>query len=71
MTVLNLPKLLTPKETAEFLGTTPDVLAQARAHKRPGWPPAIKVGRLVRYRLDHLEQWLERQAVTVDANEGK
>lgn len=45
----NLPKLLTPAQTAEILGVTVATLATWRCTKR--YPlPYVKTGRLVRYR---------------------
>lgn len=61
--MIDLPQLLTPEQTATVLGTSVQVLAQARFHKRDGWPPYVKCGKLVRYRADHLKRWLEQQTV--------
>lgn len=52
------PKLLTPEQVAELLGVTPHTLAVWRSSKR--YPlPYIKCGRLVRYRLDDVQGFLQ------------
>ena len=45
---LNLPKLLTPTETAARLRVSVGTLAQWRHHKRYSLP-FVKIGRAVRY----------------------
>jgi predicted DNA-binding transcriptional regulator AlpA len=50
-------RLLTPKETAEFLRVSLSWLAKARM--RGDGPPFVKIGRGVFYREGALLQWLE------------
>ncbi len=51
-------KLLTRKETADFLGVTEGTLAVWKTTRR--YPlPVVKVGRLVRYRESDLIKFLE------------
>ena len=58
------PTLLTEKEAASYLGTSPQFLRQSRHYgNRPGHaegPPYIRVGggRLIRYMASDLEEWL-------------
>lgn len=50
--------LLTPQETASYLGVTEKTLAVWRCTQRYGIP-FIKVGRLVKYRKSALDTFLE------------
>lgn len=52
--------LLTPKETSEYLGVSPDTLSVWRCVGRYNIP-FIKVGRLVKYRKSDLDAWLEKR----------
>lgn len=52
--------LLKPAEVAEYLGVPKPTLYQWR-HKGEG-PPALRVGRHLRYRRSDVEAWLEAQA---------
>lgn len=57
--------LLSPKETAEFLGIPSGTLAQWRSQRRG--PPYIKLEeRLVRYRRSDLEGYLSGHLVDTD-----
>lgn len=58
-----MPDLLTEKEVALILGVRPQSLAVWRLHGEN--LPFVKVGRLVRYRREDLERWIERQTVAV------
>lgn len=49
-------KLITTKELAEFLGCSEYTIVQYRA-KGTG-PKFLRLGRLIRYRIPDLEQWL-------------
>ena len=51
-------KLLTEQEAAEFLGVSPGTLAVWRCTGRYDLR-YVKAGRWVRYRPEHLEEWLE------------
>jgi excisionase family DNA binding protein len=56
--------LMTPDETAEYLGISAETLAQWRSQRRG--PAYIKLeGRLVRYRLSALESYLEQRIVSI------
>lgn len=52
-------ELLTPAEVADWLQVPLSTLRIWR-HRREG-PPAVKVGRLLRYRAGAVEAWLEAQ----------
>lgn len=52
--------LWTVEEIARYLSLKPD---QVRDLSRKGILPAIKIGRLWRYRKNMLDQWLEQQMV--------
>lgn len=55
-------KLLSPRETAEILGTTPGVLSVWRTTKR--YPLAfVKVGRSVRYRIEDVQAFINSRTV--------
>lgn len=54
------PPLLTPQQTANQLGVTPHTLAVWRCEKRSTLP-FIKVGRLVRYRQQDIDDYINRQ----------
>jgi excisionase family DNA binding protein len=64
MSTVTLPRsdLLTRAQAAEFLGVKEQTLAVWLTTGRYNLP-AIKVGRLVRYRLSDLEAFLERRTV--------
>jgi len=54
--------LLSPKETAEILGTTPGVLSVWRTTKR--YPLAfVKVGRKVMYQAEAVQAFIESRTV--------
>ncbi len=57
------PTLLDEKQAAEFLGVAPQTLSNWRCSDRYGLS-YVKLGRAVRYRLDHLEKWLEARTHT-------
>ncbi len=52
--------LLSRKEAAELLGTTEGTLAVWSCTKRYGLP-FIKIGRLVKYKLSDLEDFIQRR----------
>ena len=55
-------RLLTPAQTAEFLGVTLHTLAEWRSQRRG--PPYVKLeGRLVRYRFAELEGYITEHSV--------
>lgn len=55
--------LLTEKEAARILGVQPQSLAVWRLHGKN--LPFVKIGRLVRYRRQDIEQWIAAQTVAV------
>ncbi|UQN29448.1 helix-turn-helix domain-containing protein [Brachybacterium kimchii] len=57
--------LMTPAEVATYLGVKPKTLEGWR-YKRTG-PPFIKRGRVVRYRADALQEWLDQSEVATSA----
>ncbi len=59
--------LLTVEETASLLGVKPGTLYNWKS-MRVG-PPSIKVGHLLRYRLEDLEAWLQQQTTSTDETE--
>jgi excisionase family DNA binding protein len=56
-----ISRLLTPKETAEILGVSPQTLSIWRCTKRYGLG-YVKMGRLVRYREDDVQAFIESRA---------
>jgi excisionase family DNA binding protein len=61
---MNTPhqRLLTENETAEYLQIKPNTLATWRSTKRYRLP-FIRVGRVVRYRVEDLERFLTERTV--------
>lgn len=55
---MKIQQLLTTKEAAAYLGVTESTLAVWRCDKRYNIP-YIKVGHLIKYRLNALDAWLE------------
>jgi hypothetical protein len=65
MSTVTAPTLLTNDQAAEYLGLKPQTLAAWRHHRREGQPPYIQIAaKVIRYRADHLEQWLADRTVT-------
>ena len=59
----NIPEtniLLTRSQAAELLGVKPSTLATWTTTKRYNLP-YVKVGRLVKYRLSDIEEFIQRQ----------
>jgi hypothetical protein len=56
-TLINLDELLTPKQVAEYRGTTTAVLAQERY--RGCGPKYIRDGRRIRYRAKDIAAYLD------------
>lgn len=61
-----LPKLLNASELADFLGISEETLSQNRYLKEG--IPYIKVGKRVRYRLDDVLAYLEKNRVETGQN---
>jgi len=60
---MNQPALLTPREAAEMLRTTPGTLNVWRCTGRVALP-YIKRGRSVLYRRADIERYLEQETIT-------
>ena len=56
-------RLLPPPQAAEYISVQEQTLAVSRSTGRYGLP-FVKVGRLVRYRQKHLDEFLERNTAT-------
>jgi len=55
-------RLLTPQETADYLGLPEHTIAKWRSERKG--PPYLKLeGRLVRYAASDLDRWLDEQRV--------
>jgi hypothetical protein len=50
-----------PPDVAEYLGTT--IANLARWRWEDSGPPYRRVGRLIRYRWDEVDQWVEAHAI--------
>ena len=57
---MSLSKLLTPDEVSELLGVTSHTLAVWRSERRYNLP-YIKAGRLVRYRAEDIQRFVEER----------
>jgi excisionase family DNA binding protein len=58
-----LEKLLTPREVAAWLGVSEQwVRRHARGDRRPHLP-AVRLGKLLRFRASEIEDWLRRQGI--------
>ena len=55
-----MDKLLTVEEIAEYLKLKPSTIYQ---WTHQGFIPHIKVGNRVRFRINHIEKWLESRTV--------
>lgn len=62
-TVLPPSDLLTPGQAAEFIGVRAQTLAVWRTTGRYDLP-FVKAGRLVRYRLADVKEWLRQRTAT-------
>lgn len=59
-------RMISPKQAAETFGLNEGTLANWRSQKRG--PKYYKVGRLVKYRLEDVEAWVNKHPVlTVDS----
>ena len=61
-TVKAITALLTPAETARVLGVKEDTLTVWRCQKRYDLP-YVKVGRHVRYKVEDVAEFIERQTI--------
>jgi excisionase family DNA binding protein len=59
-------RLLTPQEVCDYLGVSIRSFYNWRTENR-SYPPAIKVGKHLRYRWSDLQTWLEEQSERVSA----
>ena len=53
-----MSRLLTPAEMAEYLGVKESTIYQ---WTHQGYIPHVKLGRLVRFRLDKVVKWVEKK----------
>jgi excisionase family DNA binding protein len=60
---LKTPQLLTNEQAASYLGVAPNSLAVWRTTKRYHLP-YVKVGRLVKYRLEDLNTFIESRTIS-------
>lgn len=65
MPLSKLDGLLTRYQAADYLGVTADTLARWASHGEG--PPYVKVGRLARYPVNQLSNWLAIRAVRPNA----
>jgi len=56
-----MEKLLTPQEVADYLGVKKSTIYQW-THQE--YIPHVKLGKLVRFRLKDIDEWLERKTVS-------
>jgi phage terminase Nu1 subunit (DNA packaging protein) len=64
---LPLDRLLTPADVADLTGLSVETLAMWRSQKKG--IPYVKISRnCVRYRLEHLQQWLLTRTVRVEVD---
>ncbi len=61
------PELLTSQDLAEFLQVHPNAPAEWRTERRVNQPRFIRVGSLIRYRMDHVLAWLNENTTGVAA----
>ncbi|WP_430232290.1 helix-turn-helix domain-containing protein [Nitrosomonas communis] len=60
--LLNMAPLLTRQEAADYLGVSPATLSKWACEKTQALP-YVKVGRLVRYRIEDLEAYIAESSV--------
>jgi predicted site-specific integrase-resolvase len=61
----NINQLLTRKQAAEFLGVREATLAHWKCTGRYNLP-AVKIGRLVKYRVSDLEQFIKDGVISYE-----
>lgn len=62
----DLPELLTPEQTAEWLGMSVESLSQNRYLRNDHSIPYVKVGGRVRYLKDDLIAYVKKNRVVAD-----
>ena len=62
MKIETLP-LVTPRDAARILGVSTVTLARHRCYGKPDMPPFVRMGRIVRYAISDLEQFIESRKV--------
>jgi predicted DNA-binding transcriptional regulator AlpA len=61
--LIEVHRLLDADDLSDFLGVSRDSLYDRR-HRGVDLPPAIRIGRVLRWRIEDIERWLdERQEV--------
>lgn len=58
------PPVMDESEVADYIRVNVRTLRQWRIRKPPTGPPFFRAGKLVRYRKDALDAWMEAQTVT-------
>lgn len=60
------PQMLTTEQAAAVLNIHSSTLEKGRQSHRKGlFPPYVKIGKAVRYRLSDLENWLQANTIQV------
>lgn len=55
------PQSLNEADAAAYIGSSRDYMKKKR--RFGGGPPFIRIGRMIRYRVDDLDRWLEAHLV--------
>jgi len=58
-----MPRLLTAKEAADFIGWHPEYIRRLARQKRI---PAVRIGREWRFYLSHLQEWIAQGCPSQD-----
>jgi predicted DNA-binding transcriptional regulator AlpA len=53
-------RLLPEREAARCIGMSVGWVRAGRGYKHPKAPPYLKIGRAVRYRIEDLDEWIDR-----------
>lgn len=56
------PIFINTSEAARLLGVSPSTLEKWRFYNVPDSPPAVRIGRAVRYKVDDLRAWADERA---------
>jgi len=57
---MNDDLVLTAEQVANILKCSPKTIRDDAEKKWPGFPPAIRIGRLKRWRRRDIEEWINR-----------
>lgn len=69
MSLPELIKLLSERQSAEYLGVVPKTMQAWRV--RGGGPTYLKIGRLVKYTQHDLDKWLEGRRRESTSDKGR